>query len=168
MISLIAAVDKNMAIGCNNQLLAYIKPDSQHFKSITKDHIVVMGYKTYLSLPNGPLPNRHNVVLTRKHNKIDGCTVFNDIETLLHWIDCEHKNEEVFIIGGGEIYSQFISHGDKLYLTHIFDEFQCDTYFPSLDNTWEICQSNCRRENIEHKYPHIFTTYTRKTSKTNS
>lgn len=168
MISLIAAVDKNMAIGHNNKLLAFIQPDLDNFKALTKNHIVVMGYKTYLSLPNGPLPNRHNVVLTRKHNKIDGCTVFNDINNLLDWIKSEHKNEEIFIIGGGKIYSQFIFHADKLYLTHIFDEFQCDTYFPSLDDTWEISKSNCRRENIEHKYPHIFTTHTRKTSKNNS
>lgn len=158
MISLIVAMDKNNGIGNKNNLLAHISCDLKYFKKTTDGHAIVMGYNTYMSLPKRPLPNRKNIVLTRKNIKLEGATVVNSIEELLKSLN---PKEETFICGGDSIYKQMLTHADKLYITHIFSEFEADTYFPQIPEEWEITQSICQKENINHKYPHVFTVYTK-------
>ncbi|MBC2579267.1 dihydrofolate reductase [Clostridium sp. DJ247] len=154
MINLIAAVAKNNGIGNNNSLLCHIKQDLQYFKRVTKEHTVVMGYNTYESLPIKPLPDRTNVVVTTKNIEIDGVTVVHSIDEVMS------LEGEVFICGGASIYEQMLPYADKLYITHIFQEFDSDTFFPDIDeNVWELEKATFTKENITHKYPHIFAIY---------
>ena len=161
MINIIAAVDQNMGLGRNNELLAHISPDLKYFKKKTKGSTVVMGYNTYLSLPVKPLPNRKNIVLTSKNIKLPNCTVMNNIEEVLKYSN-ENKKENIFIIGGESIYRQFIEHADILFLTHIFEEFEdVDVYFPNIED-WKLIRAFGSNENLKHKYKHIFAIYTKK------
>lgn len=160
MLSLIAAVDNNMGIGKNNRLLASIKPDLKYFKRVTEGHTVVMGYNTYLSLPNGPLPNRNNIVITSKNIEIEDVTVLHSIEDLLDWT--KDKEEEIFVIGGASIYEQLITYADKLYLTHIFHTFEADAFFPDIKKDWKFLSVCGTSENIKHEYKHMFAVYGRK------
>ncbi|RBP40258.1 dihydrofolate reductase [Garciella nitratireducens] len=162
MINMIVAMDKNQGIGKGNALLAHIKPDLQYFKKITKGHIVIMGYNTYQSLPIKPLPHRQNIVITRKNIKLDNALVLNSLEKTLKWIE-KSQQKEIFICGGASIYKQFMPYADRLYITHIFHSFNADVFFPPIEKEWEIKSVQAHRENIEHKYPHIFTIYERNT-----
>lgn len=160
--NIIVAVDKNFGIGKGNELLAHIKPDLKYFKKITDGNIVVMGYNTYLSLPNGPLPNRTNIVITRKDIEINGAIVVHSLEELTEKLRSINTDKDVFIIGGASIYKQMLPFCEKLYITHIFHEFEADVFFPKLGEEWEIETTYCTKENIEHKYPHVFMIYKRK------
>lgn len=133
MLSIIVALAENNAIGKSNNLLWRLPNDLKRFKEITDGNTIIMGRKTFLSLPK-VLPNRHHIVLTRdanftvNHSKV---TVIHSLETILE----KYLNtpEEVFIIGGGEIYSAFLPYVNKLYLTKIHKNFDADTYFPEID-----------------------------------
>jgi dihydrofolate reductase len=162
MISLIVAMDKNNGIGNKNKLLAHISEDLRYFKKTTDGSTIVMGYNTYMSLPKRPLPNRRNIVLTSKDIELEGAIVVNSIDELLKLLNPE---EETFVCGGASIYRQMLPYADKLYITHIFHKFESDTFFPEVTNEWEVSESICHKENINHKYPHIFTIYTKKTTK---
>lgn len=162
MINMIVAMDKNNAIGKNNELLAHIKPDLQYYKRTTSSHIIVMGYNTYLSLPVRPMPNRINIVLTSKDINLDGAVVVHSIDELFLKLKEIGESKEVFICGGASIYKQMMPYADKLYITHIFHEFEADTFFPEIGEEWEIESVNADKENINHKYPHIFAIYKRK------
>ena len=131
MISMIVAMDKKRGIGKNNGLLAHIKPDLEYFKRVTEGHTIIMGYNTYLSLPIRPLPNRKNIVITRKDIKIDGTIILHSIDDTLKWIE-KSNEKEIFICGGGRIYQQFMPYADKLYITHIFHSFDADKFFPQF------------------------------------
>jgi len=128
---MIVAIAEMNAIGQNNDLLAYISNDLKRFKALTTGHTVIMGRKTFESLPNGPLPNRRNIVITRNTElNIDGAEVVNTPEQA---IELCTKEEEVFIIGGATIYETFLSRTDKLYLTQINQFFNdADTFFPEI------------------------------------
>lgn len=159
MINIIVAVDKNKGIGKNNSLLAHIKPDLKYFKNITKGNAVVMGYNTYLSLPKRPLSDRTNIVLTTKKIELEGAIVVHSIEELLSTI--KDLDIEIFICGGASLYRQMLPHANRLYVTHIFESFEADTFFPDINSQWEIEKVTANRENIEHEHPHIFTVYKR-------
>ena len=135
MISMISSVGKNGELGRKNELIWHIPKDMKFFKNTTMGHVVVMGKNTYESLP-GDLPGRKMVVLS--FDKIIGNveTVYSVEEILDKYLD---KDEEVFIIGGASIYSQFIKYANKLYLTEIDDECSdADTFFPEFDkNEWD-------------------------------
>jgi len=137
MISLIVAVAENNAIGKDNDLLCHIPGDLKRFKEITTGHKVIMGRKTFDSLPKGPLPNRENVVISRdKHLKIDGCTMVNSVEEAQALLA---ENEEAFVIGGGEIYKLLLPVADKLYLTKVYKKFEADTFFPEVNESdWDV------------------------------
>lgn len=158
MISMIVAIDKNNGIGKNNNLLVHIKEDLQYFKKITEGHTVVMGYNTWLSLPFKPLKNRENIVLTSKEIQLEGAIVFNDIDHLLSHLETLNE-EEVFIIGGASLYNQMLNYADRLYVTHIFEDFNADTFFPEITNEWEIIKISAEKCNIKHDHPHIYTIY---------
>ena len=139
MISLIVAIAQNNVIGGDNKLLWHISDDLKRFKKITSGNTIVMGRKTFESLPE-VLPNRKHIILTRDKNY----TVDNPYVEVIHNINDiinNFKNSpvEVFIIGGGEIYNQFINYADKIYLTKVFKNFEGDTTFPEIDyNNWNI------------------------------
>jgi dihydrofolate reductase len=132
MISIIVAYDKNLAIGKDNTLVWRQSADLKRFKELTTEHTVVMGRKTYESIGK-PLPKRRNIVITRQDIKIDGVEIVNSIE------DIKNIKEDIFIIGGGEIYEKFIIFADRLYVTEIDCEIDADTWFPEIDlKLWKI------------------------------
>ncbi|NFO05265.1 dihydrofolate reductase [Clostridium botulinum] len=133
MLSIIVAIAKNNIIGNNNKLIWHISEDLKRFKEITSGKTIVMGRKTFESLP-GVLPNRKHIILTRDKNfKVNSeCVeIIYDFDELVS----KYKNSdtEVFIIGGGEIYKQLLPHTNKLYLTKINKDFDGDTYFPQIN-----------------------------------
>jgi len=132
IISLIAALGRNNEIGKGNDLLCHLPADLKHFKEITLGHTVIMGRKTFDSLPKGALPNRRNVVISRNPElKIKGAEVFSSLDQAL----LKSINEvEVFIIGGAQIYEYSLPFADKLYITRIHAAFpEADVFFPSID-----------------------------------
>lgn len=147
-ISIIAAMSDNRIIGKNNELLWYIKDDLKRFKKITNNSVVIMGRKTYESLPNGPLKNRLNIVLTTDTDvKYDKCIMGYGIDDAIHKARYWSDNGDVFIIGGGKIYEQFMSITDKMYLTVIHKVFIGDTYFPKINkNQWKLIDSVDKNE----------------------
>lgn len=138
MLSIIVAVASNNVIGANNKLLWHISEDLKRFKTITTGHKILMGRKTFESLPC-ILPNRHHIVITRDTNfKVDDerVTVINDINEVIK--EYQNSNEEVFVIGGGEIYKQLLPYANKIYLTKVNKVYEGDTYFPEMDmNLWK-------------------------------
>ncbi len=135
--SIIVAIAKMNAIGQNNDLLAHISKDLKRFKALTSRHTIIMGRKTFESLPNGALPNRRNIVITRNTElNLEGVEVVYSVEEALEL--CKNDGE-VFIIGGATIYEAFLPHVNKLYLTQI-DQFfnDADTFFPEINlNEWD-------------------------------
>ena len=139
MLSIIVAKASNNIIGGDNKLLWHISQDLKRFKEITSGHTIIMGRKTFESLPK-VLPNRHHIVITRDKNfKVDSPSVeiVNDINTVIN--KYENSSEEVFIIGGGEIYKFLLPNTKKLYLTRIYKDFDGDTKFPEINfDDWFI------------------------------
>ena len=139
MISAIVAVDENWGIGYNGDLLEHIPEDLKYFKELTSGNTIVMGRKTWDSLPRKPLPNRHNLVITKDPsiyeltNEVSFYTL-RQIEVLM----LKNKNVNYFVIGGGQIYEKLLPLCDRVYVTKIFkDHDQFDTYFPNLDESDE-------------------------------
>jgi len=135
LISIIAALDKNYLIGINNHLPWHIKEDLHHFRKLTYGHPVVMGKNTWMSLGK-PLEGRTNIILTHdKDFHIDGCITLNSISEL----DNLFREEEIFVIGGANIFRQFLAIADRMYLTRIDHTFSGDTYFPDIDwQQWKL------------------------------
>lgn len=131
MLSIIVAIAQNNAIGNNNDLLCHLSDDLKRFKALTSGHPVIMGRKTFDSLPKKPLPNRRNIVLTRDASfDYPGVEVVNTMEQALSVVP---SDEEAFIMGGATIYEQFLPYVDKLYVTWIYQDFTADTFFPPID-----------------------------------
>ena len=154
-ISIIVIIGRNNEIGKGNQLLCHLPADLKHFKEITSGHTIVMGRKTFESLPKGALPNRKNIVISRNPElKIEGATVYSSLDyALLKLID----DEEVFIIGGAQIYEQTLPVADKLYLTKIHAAFpEADTFFPPIDiKEWR--EVSRETHPADEKNPYSFT-----------
>jgi len=144
MISIFVAVAENMAIGKNNDLLWHIPDDLKRFKKITTGHTVIMGKRTYESLPRRPLPNRRNIVITDvPGEQMEGCTMAYSIDEAIDKCD---PAEESFIIGGASIYRQFLPLANRLYLTKIHKNFVGDVFFPVIDwSHWKLVS----RENFQ-------------------
>jgi dihydrofolate reductase len=139
MISIISAISKNNCIGINNKLPWNLPEDLKRFKDLTTGKVVIMGRKTWESLPQKfrPLPNRKNVIITRQidYSVPFGVDVFANIEDALKTFE----NQDIFIIGGAEIYRQTIDLADSLYITHIHREIRGDAFFPEIDeNKWKL------------------------------
>ncbi|MCX6233085.1 MAG: dihydrofolate reductase [Bacteroidetes bacterium] len=143
-ISIIVAIADNNAIGKDNQLLWHLSEDLKRFKLLTTHHTIVMGKKTFESLPVRPLPNRRSIVITDiADEKIDGCVMAYSIEEAVGLCD---ETEENFIIGGGSVYKQFMSIANKLYLTKVHKNFEADTFYPEIDfSEWELME---KQENL--------------------
>lgn len=140
-ISIIVAVARDYGIGKDNQLLWHISEDLKRFKKITAGHSVIMGRKTWLSLPRRPLPKRRNIVLSRNPNfKDEGAEAFTSIEKVLETVENEEK---IFIIGGQKIYEQFLNIAHTLYITRVDEVFEADTFFSEIsDDNWENIETS--------------------------
>ena len=129
-ISIIACVGKKRELGKNNDLIWHLPNDLKYFKNVTKGKTIIMGRKTFESLP-GVLPNRRNIVLTKREDLIDGVEVFHDVDSVLENIK---EEKEVFVIGGANIYQQFLDYANKIYLTEVDETCDdADIYFPNFD-----------------------------------
>lgn len=150
-VSIIVAVAENGTIGDQNRLLWHIKEDMQLFRRVTTGHPVVMGRKTYESLGR-PLPNRTNVVISRQALQIEGCRVVHSLEEALALFA---PSEEVFVIGGAQIYDAALPLADHLYLTVVEHPYEGDTHFPAWDRSaWQLIASE--RFACGENYPHAF------------
>ncbi|MCF8368955.1 MAG: dihydrofolate reductase [Bacteroidales bacterium] len=161
-ISIIVAVARNHAIGKDNKLLWHLSEDLKRFKKLTTGHYIVMGKKTYYSLPNRPLPNRTHLVLTDVPGElIDNCTMAYSVTDALEKM---HPEEENFIIGGASIYKQFLRHANKLYITWVHEDFEADTFFPHInDEEWDVVsKEDFLNPDENNPYPYSYIIYERK------
>ena len=160
MITVIAAVAENNALGLGNQLLWHLPDDFKRFKNVTSGHYIIMGRKTFESFPK-PLPKRTHVIITRqKKFSFENCIV---VDSLQKAIAICPSAEETFIIGGGEIYSQSIEIADKLDITKVHHSFGADTFFPEIDmNIWKLVFSEFHPKDEKHSFDFTFETYLRK------
>jgi dihydrofolate reductase len=148
MLSIIACISQtNRAIGYQNRLLYHIKSDLTRFRELTTGHTIIMGRKTYESLPNGALPHRRNIVVSRSMKEMEGCEVYPNLDAALK--AAEGKTEETFIIGGESIYRQSLPAAHKLYLTVVDDApQQADAFFPEINpKEWKLIEKEMRNEN---------------------
>ena len=161
MISIIVAVSKDLGIGINNDLLWNIPEDLKRFKKLTFGNTVVMGKRTWESLPRKPLPGRKNVVITDiPHEVFDNAVTAYSIEDAM--AKC-NKAEEIFIIGGGSIYKQFMPLADRLYITHVHRKAPADVYFPAIDlDIWEIVDQEEHTTGDGSEIPYSYVVYKRK------
>ena len=158
--SIIVAIAENYAIGKDNQLLWHIQEDLKRFKRITSGHCLVMGKKTYESLPVRPLPDRTSIVLSDiPGDRIEGCIMAYSIEEAIE----KCPDDECFVIGGGMVYRQFLPLADKLYITWIHKAFEADTFFPELNlDEWEVIESEKHSPEGKSDFLYTFAVYKRK------
>lgn len=178
MLSIIACISKvHRAIGYKNRLLYAIPSDMTRFRMLTTGHTIIMGRKTFESLPNGALPNRRNIVISKTREQITGCEVYSSLEEALaarkesvgnkeeagnkKTVGSKEASDECFIIGGASIYEQALPFADKLYLTIVEKEpAHADTFFPEINPAeWEMTEKEMRNEN---GLPFTFLTLYRK------
>jgi dihydrofolate reductase len=160
-LSIIVAIGKNREIGQGNKLLCHLPADLKHFKDITSGHTVIMGRKTFDSLPKGPLPNRKNMVVSRNPDlKIEGLILCQSLDSALQQ---SRQEAEVFIIGGAQVYRQALPVADKLYLTQIDASFpDADTFFPEIDyNQWREVSREAHPADEKHPYSFSFVELSR-------
>ncbi|HEY9114375.1 MAG TPA: dihydrofolate reductase [Bacteroidales bacterium] len=160
-ISIIVAIASNHAIGKDNDLLWHISNDLKRFKKLTEGHYVIMGKKTYFSLPFRPLKNRTNMIITDIPGEtIDNCLMAYSIEDAIAKMDAENEN---FVIGGGSIYRQFMPFANKLYITRVHKDFEADTFFPEIpSNEWNLAESEDVNDDRQNDFNYSFETYLRK------
>lgn len=155
----IAATGKRNELGKDNQLIWHLPDDFKRFKALTSHHFIIMGRKTFESFPK-PLPNRTHVVITKQKNyPDDNCIVVRSIEEAIEIVKDEDK---AFVIGGGEIYKQFMPHVDEIELTRVHGQFDADTFFPNIDlNKWKLTQKESHSKDEKHNYSFDYETYVR-------
>ena len=157
MIAIIAAVAENGIIGANNKLPWHLPADLKRFKELTTGKVVIMGRKTYesiLTTLGSPLPNRKNIVITRNTNykTAEGVDVFYNIEEALK----ANESNDIFIIGGGEIFKQSVDLADTLYITHIHKTYEGDAHFPKVNmSEWKIVNEDTRDDFTFSEYKKI-------------
>ncbi len=157
-ISIIAAVARNRAIGHNNKLLYWLPNDLKRFKALTTGHTIIMGRRTFESLPKGALPNRRNVVLSRSDSEFPGCDKYSSLEEALN--NCK-EDEDVFIIGGASVYEQAMKFADRLLLTEIDDTPQeADAFFPDYSD-WTLTNRESHQKDEKHLFEYSFADYER-------
>jgi dihydrofolate reductase len=164
MISIIVAVSEDMGIGRNNDLLWQLPDDMKRFKKITMGKTVVMGRKTWESLPKRPLPGRRNIVITDVAGEnFEGAEAVYSVEEAA--LRCQ-KEDEAFIIGGGSIYRQFMPVADRLYITHVHRSAPADIFFPEIDpHIWEPVEREDLLTNDPDPLPYSYVVYKRRSRK---
>lgn len=142
MLTMIFAADNDWAIGRDGGLLCRLPEDMKSFKERTTGHVVVMGRKTYESFPKRPLPDRENCVISRSVKELEGAKVFGSVVDFLQYADT--IKDEVFVIGGGEIYSAMLPYCERAIVTRVYENFGGDTFAPDLDAhpDWQIVESS--------------------------
>lgn len=159
IISIIVALDNQNAIGKGNRLLCHLPADLHYFKHVTEGHSIIMGRHTFESLPNGALPNRRNIVLTRQNQlswlNVDVCRSLDNALLLTE------NEQEVFVIGGGSLYKESIELAHRLYVTqihHTFDE--ADTFFPEINmKEWKLVSRKDHKADEKNKFDFSFLIY---------
>ena len=162
MLSLIVAIAENYAIGKKGDLLCHLPNDLKHFKQVTSGCTVLMGERTFFSLPKHPLPNRRNIVLTDVRGKtFEGAEAAYSIEELVSKV---RADEEAFVIGGGMVYRQMMPLCDKLYITHIHHSWpDADTFFPEIDSAvWKQISAERHEADENNPYDYTFAEYVKK------
>lgn len=160
MIIMIAAVAGNNALGKDNELVWHLPNDFKRFKTLTSGHHIIMGRKTFESFPK-PLPNRTHIIITRQKNyQAEGCIIVDSIEKALSICP---KDEDSFIIGGGEIYTLGLAYTDKIEITRVHSSFEADAYFPEINKKdWKLEKYEFNEKDEKHKYDYTYETYIRK------
>lgn len=160
MITIIAAIAENNALGKDNQLIWHLPADLKRFKKVTLNHHIIMGRKTFESLGK-PLPNRTTIIITRNKNyKVDNCIVVNSLQEA---IEAAKSDENPYILGGAEIYKQALEIADKLDLTFVHHKFEADAFFPNIDlNIWKEATREDFETDENNKYNYSFVTYLKK------
>jgi len=163
MISIIVAVSDDWGIGWDNKLLWHIPEDLKRFKRLTIGRCVIMGKKTWESLPKRPLPGRKNIVLTDIPDECIDCSVTAySVEDALSKCD---RNEEIFIIGGGSVYRQFLPVADRLYITHVHKKALSDVFFPEIDKMqWVVMEKEEYVSDDDNRIPYTYVVYERRRS----
>ena len=157
LITIIVAAAENNIIGNDNKLIWHLSDDLKRFKELTKGHHVIMGRKTFESMPKA-LPNRTNVIITRKKDYFaENAIVTNSLDEA---IKLTSDDPQPFIIGGGEIYKIALNISDRIELTRVHHNFDGDTYFPEIDNKiWTEINRTKKKKDDKHKYDYTFITY---------
>ena len=159
-ISIIVAVAQNNAIGFENKLLYWLPNDLKRFKSLTTGHTIIMGRRTFESLPKGALPNRRNIVLTHQEIDFPAAERYASLEAALG--QCRNE-KEVFIIGGASVYQEALPLANTLYITHIdATPDEADAFFPPIDpSVWKETNREAHLTDEKHPYPYQFVDYER-------
>ena len=166
-ISLIVAIAKNNAIGKDNDLLWRLPKDMQHFKAKTLNHHIITGRKNYISIPKKfrPLVDRTNIVLTRKTDfNEENCIIKHSLEAAIEFAETNNETE-LFIIGGGQIYNEALSKNliDKMYITHVHQNFDADTFFPEIDLAiFKKTKEEHHQADKKNPFDYSFTEYEKK------
>lgn len=164
MIIMIAAASENNALGKDNKIVWHLPDDFKRFKKLTSGHAIIMGRKTFESFDK-PLPNRTHIIITRQKNytpKIDSelCIVVDSMEKALA---ITSKDENVFVIGGGEIYNLGMPFADKIELTRVHENFEADAFFPEISQMdWQLVEEMLHSKDEKHNYAFSFQTFLRK------
>ncbi|WP_418825849.1 dihydrofolate reductase [Phocaeicola sp.] len=160
MLSIIVAINKNRGIGFENKLLYWLPNDQKRFKALTTGHTIIMGRKTFESLPKGALPNRRNIVLSHTCHEFPGAECFHSLQDALN--QCKEE-EEVYIIGGASLYAEALPLADRLNITEIEDaDKEADAFFPPINlNEWKEVQRESHSTDEKHEYAYHFVDYER-------
>mgnify|MGYP003403690478 CR=1 FL=1 len=160
MITIIAAAGEDNSLGKDNNLIWHLPDDFKRFKELTSGNYILMGRKTFETFPK-PLPNRKHLIITRQENYQvpENCFVFNNIKSCLEVLS---PSDNIWIIGGGEIYKQFMGIADRIELTRIHSEFEADTFFPEIEDEWQLISEEYHSVDDKHKYDFTYLTYDRR------
>jgi dihydrofolate reductase len=159
MLSIVVATAENHVIGNENKLIWHLPADLKYFKSLTSGHCVIMGRKTYDSIGK-PLPNRVNIVISRDKNlEIEGCLVAHSLEEAIEVAQSAKPNDEIFVIGGANVYEQALRLTSKIYLTKVHENFEGDTYFRFPESEFIETSRLFHLPDEKNKYPYSFLTY---------
>ena len=160
MVSIIVAIAQNGTIGDKNSLLWHIKEDMRFFRTTTSGHPVIMGRKTFESLGSKPLPKRTNIVITRADREFEGVLTAHSLEEAIRMAG---KDQEIFIMGGAQIYAQSLDIADRMYITRVERDYEGDTSFPEIDySKWTLVKEERFERGEEYESPFAFLVYDRK------
>ncbi|GIZ16238.1 dihydrofolate reductase [Capnocytophaga catalasegens] len=161
MLTLIAAIGQNNSLGKNNQLLWHLPNDFKRFKTLTLGHNIIMGRKTFESLPK-LLPNRKHIIISKQVDYTPAqCIVVSSVEEAL--AQAKKDDENPFVIGGGIIYSLMLPLAKRLEITQVHHNFDADTFFPEIDlNQWDLAYYEPHYKDDKHAFDYTFKTYIRK------
>jgi dihydrofolate reductase len=162
MVSIIVAIAQNGTIGDKNSLLWHIKEDMRFFRTTTSGHPVIMGRKTFESLGSKPLPKRTNIVITRADRTFEGALTAHSLEEAIAMAKSESGDQEIFVMGGAQIYAEALSVVDRMYITRVECDYDGDTSFPKIDySQWRLVSEQRYERGEEFDAPFAFLCYDR-------